>query len=230
MAQIIDENSEIRPPEHSAPLHSAADSTDVSAAEVSAGLPYFQAQRRPARPSAGSHRARLHLCRGRQLGEYAKGPRQPYQGRRALTLSIALPTARTYSAPMNRLSIRYKLDDDGSGELLATLSAGDFSGKSSAWIGEDDVREFISALGAFPIEPANEPLLQGGYWGDGHLDQVHVQLKIEPTGPRGFLRVSVDLATPGSPSQVLPCSTRSAPSFSSPMVIWSVSKRPFAHI
>lgn len=103
---------------------------------------------------------------------------------------------------MNRLSIRYKLDDDGSGELFATLSAGDFSGKSSAWIGEDDVREFISALGAFPIEPANEPLLQGGYWGDGRLDQVHVQLKIEPTGPRGFLRVSVDLATPGSPSQV----------------------------
>jgi len=39
MAQIIDENSEIQPPEHSAPPHSTADSTDVSAAGVSAGLP-----------------------------------------------------------------------------------------------------------------------------------------------------------------------------------------------
>lgn len=39
MAQIIDENSEIRPPEGSAPLHSTAASADVSAAGVSAGLP-----------------------------------------------------------------------------------------------------------------------------------------------------------------------------------------------
>lgn len=39
MAQIIDENSEIRPPEGSAPPHSTAASADVSAAGVSAGLP-----------------------------------------------------------------------------------------------------------------------------------------------------------------------------------------------
>ncbi|WP_421580721.1 tyrosine-type recombinase/integrase [Shinella sp. M31] len=39
MPQIIDENSEIHPPERSAPPHSTADSADVSAADVSAGVP-----------------------------------------------------------------------------------------------------------------------------------------------------------------------------------------------
>lgn len=38
MAQIIDENSEIHPPEHSAPPHSTAAPADVPAAGVSAGL------------------------------------------------------------------------------------------------------------------------------------------------------------------------------------------------
>jgi hypothetical protein len=115
---------------------------------------------------------------------------------------IALPVASTYPASMNQLRITYKRDDDGSGELFATLSAGDFSGKSSAWISESDVLKFISALGAFPIDPADEPLLQGGYWREGRLDQIHVRVRIEPNGPRGFLRVGVELATPIVPSQI----------------------------
>jgi integrase len=39
MAQIIDENGEIQPPEHSAPLHSTAVSAGVFATGMSAGLP-----------------------------------------------------------------------------------------------------------------------------------------------------------------------------------------------
>lgn len=97
---------------------------------------------------------------------------------------------------MNRLRLTYKPDDDGAGELFVTASAGDFAGKSSAWIGERQLRQFEAALGAFPIEAGHEPMLEGGYWREGVLDRVHVRIRIAPGGPRGLVRVGVELATP----------------------------------
>ncbi|CAN7540010.1 hypothetical protein LJR030_005526 [Rhizobium sp. LjRoot30] len=97
---------------------------------------------------------------------------------------------------MTFMRLIYKPDDDGAGELFVTAGAGDFAGKSSAWIGEKQLRQFEAALGAFPIEAGHEPMLEGGYWREGVLDRVHVRIRIAPGGPRGLVRVGVELATP----------------------------------
>jgi len=116
-------------------------------------------------------------------------------------LPIAAVFSNNWAAPMNRLLLTYKPDDNGFGELFVTVSAGDFAGKSSAWIGENHLRDFETALGAFPIETGHEPMVEGGYWRDGVLDRVHVRIGVTPGGPRGLVCVSVELATPPNPGQ-----------------------------
>ena len=97
---------------------------------------------------------------------------------------------------MKRLSISYKPEDISNGELTVTVQNEGFAGKSTAWFNIEKLRDFAEALGACPIVSGQEPVLLAGYWKDGKLDDTHVSIRIEPSGPRGKIRIKVILATP----------------------------------
>ena len=97
---------------------------------------------------------------------------------------------------MNRLTLSYNSEDSWHGELTAKVSSEGFCGQSAAWFGIEQLRAFGETLKAYPILTGQEPSLGGGFWKDDQLDQTHVSIRIEPTGPRGNLHVRVILATP----------------------------------
>lgn len=97
---------------------------------------------------------------------------------------------------MNRLVLQYNPEDIYHGEIKIKVESDGFSGHSSAWFSKNQLDQFGNALMKFPITSEAKPLLEGGFWEHGALDQTHVSICIEPAGPRGALRVIVALATP----------------------------------
>lgn len=47
-----------------------------------------------------------------------------------------------------------------------------------------------------PIQHGSEPKLEGGYWGDQGVEQVHVGLRIVPINSTGTLQVQCTFAVP----------------------------------
>lgn len=99
----------------------------------------------------------------------------------------------------SRLSLRFKDDDDGTGELFAEVEQGKFSGAGSAWFGVAELQAFGQALqDGFPLRPGKPLLLQGGYWarsGETRLEQLHLGLSVYPVGSTGAVGIRVELST-----------------------------------
>ncbi|MBC6981388.1 hypothetical protein [Caulobacter sp. 17J80-11] len=103
-----------------------------------------------------------------------------------------------YGCIMHSLTARYEPDDDGTGELLITVQ-GDYAGTGAAWFSEDQLNAFCDALERYPLDKADLPRLEGGYWDDtkrGGLKERHVGLLVAPHDALGSLSVSVSLAEP----------------------------------
>ncbi|KQW41102.1 MULTISPECIES: hypothetical protein [unclassified Ensifer] len=105
---------------------------------------------------------------------------------------------------MDGISISYAPEDAYHGKLTVSVQSMNFSGRSSAWFNLEQVSAFADALGAVPIEIGAEPVLQGGIWREGALDQTHVSLRFVPHNLTGTVRVECLLAVPllvaGAPS------------------------------
>lgn len=89
-------------------------------------------------------------------------------------------------------------DDDGTGELVAQVSAGGFAGTSSAWFHLESIAAFARRIGEFPIDFSTPPELAGGYWDEARpasLKQTHLSIRVYPVTPRGQIGVRVVLAT-----------------------------------
>jgi hypothetical protein len=97
------------------------------------------------------------------------------------------------------LRLAYLADDEWTGEIIATVTSGAFSGRGAAWFDRTNVKEtFLAGLKAFPLTSASPPVLEGGFWSKkekGKLEQCHLRITIKPHDSRGTLMVHVDVAT-----------------------------------
>ena len=95
------------------------------------------------------------------------------------------------------LTLAYRADDEWLGELIATVRAGEFSGKGSAWFDRTSVKkQFTTRLRSFPLDAADPPIIEGGFWSkekSGSLDQRHLRISIKPFNSRGTLLVHVEV-------------------------------------
>jgi hypothetical protein len=99
---------------------------------------------------------------------------------------------------VNTLRLIYRPEDEWHGELSATVESDGFSGRGSAWFGINQLREFCSLAGRFPIDGDKEPTLAGGFFeaaGDA-LQQCHLGVRLSPHNRTGSIRVTVTLGTP----------------------------------
>lgn len=99
----------------------------------------------------------------------------------------------------NNLKLSLQADDDGTGELIAEVSANGFGGKGSAWFDLQRLVAFSEELLSYPIAPEKLPKIEGGFWSKekkGILEQVHFLLKIYPIGSTGKLGAKIRVATP----------------------------------
>jgi hypothetical protein len=95
------------------------------------------------------------------------------------------------------LRVVYRSDEDGTGEIIATVKSGAFAAQGSAWFDRTHVKKtFLANLRSFPLTSANPPTIEGGFWnGRGSLDQCHLRISIRPYNTRGTLLVHVELAS-----------------------------------
>jgi hypothetical protein len=95
------------------------------------------------------------------------------------------------------LRITYRSDEDGTGQIIATVKSGAFSAQGSAWFDRANVNNtFVLSLRAYPLLSANPPTLEGGFWRrGGGLDQCHLRMVVKPYNDRGTLLVRADLAS-----------------------------------
>ncbi|WP_051272740.1 hypothetical protein [Sphingomonas phyllosphaerae] len=97
---------------------------------------------------------------------------------------------------MNLLQLRFAPEDEWHGELTADVSARGFAGRGSAWFAVEDLRRFVAALSAFPLEAQNLPSIAGGFGDRAEaLEQVHLAIAFAPHDLRGNVRATVHLAT-----------------------------------
>ncbi len=97
---------------------------------------------------------------------------------------------------MPTLRINYQPEDEWHGELHAHVEAHGFAGHGAAWFSRGDLDTFCEALGAYPLPADHPPTLQGGYWSsqDERLDEINLQIRVEPLRPTGRLVISVIVA------------------------------------
>ncbi len=96
----------------------------------------------------------------------------------------------------HELRLRFRSDDDGTGELTVRVCSNGFAGAGSAWFGTEQLERFAATLGADPL-PVPGPGLAGGFFNtaDGRLDQEHVGIDVYSVGRRGEVGVQVRLMT-----------------------------------
>jgi hypothetical protein len=95
------------------------------------------------------------------------------------------------------LRVIYRPDDDGTGEIIATVRSGAFSAQGSAWFGRD-LEIFLAGLRSYPLSSENPPMIEGGFWKSGKsgvLDQCHLRITVKPCNTRGALLVRAELAS-----------------------------------
>lgn len=95
-----------------------------------------------------------------------------------------------------KLRLTLQPDTDGTGQLFVEASSDGFAGSSSAWFDLQGLAEFAGELEAYPLPKEAAPMLEGGYWKDGVLDQCHVGLHFRQVDLRGTVGIGVRLAEP----------------------------------
>jgi hypothetical protein len=103
------------------------------------------------------------------------------------------------------LRVIYRPDEDGTGEIIATVKSGVFGAEGSAWFGRG-LKTFLTDLRCFPLTSENPPQIEGGFWNErgrelwnterASLKQCHLRICIKPYGSRGTLLVHIELASP----------------------------------
>jgi hypothetical protein len=99
----------------------------------------------------------------------------------------------------NLLRLHLEPDSDGTCELFAQLTAGEFSGAASAWFGLSELADFgRSVRDTFPLRADQRLKLEGGFWsnmGASVLEELHLGIHVYPLGDTGSIGVHVQLAT-----------------------------------
>jgi hypothetical protein len=98
----------------------------------------------------------------------------------------------------DKLLFRFLNEDDGTGKLHVRAHCNGFSGDGSAWFSTEDLKEFASALTAFPIPEENPPAIRSGFYrkdNSGEIEQEHLSLRVYPIDRTGHLGVQVRIAT-----------------------------------
>lgn len=96
--------------------------------------------------------------------------------------------------------LTYRPEDNGHGQLHATVVSPPFAGSGSAWFTRETLKhEFISALREYPLSASKPPTIAGGFagksTGPGTPDQCHLRIVVKPYDARGSLLVSVHFAS-----------------------------------
>jgi len=98
----------------------------------------------------------------------------------------------------SELQVAYQADDDGTGQIIATVT-GEFSARGAAWFNPIEVkRTFVTTLRSFPLTANNPALVEGGFGSTenpGNLEQCHLRIVVKPHDIRGTLLVHVDLSS-----------------------------------
>ena len=90
------------------------------------------------------------------------------------------------------LKIRFRDDGDGTGKLLVEAQAGGYAGKSGAYFGIEELREFAAALGRFPLPEHDGRSISGGFAETrGKPGQEHVGIDVYPVDRRGHIGIQV---------------------------------------
>ncbi|WP_339347752.1 hypothetical protein [uncultured Sphingomonas sp.] len=96
---------------------------------------------------------------------------------------------------MNLLRLHFAPEDEWHGELTAEVSARGFAGRGSAWFAVEELRQFVAALSAFPLQAQALPSITGGFGDRAEaLEQVHLAIAFAPHDLRGNVRATVQLA------------------------------------
>jgi hypothetical protein len=97
---------------------------------------------------------------------------------------------------VSTLTLTYSPEDEWHGEITAVVDSAGYIGRASAWFTVEELRSFADSLVEYPIK-AEAPLsLNGGFWEDEAIDQIHVGISVVPYDSAGGLVVALRLATP----------------------------------
>jgi len=98
------------------------------------------------------------------------------------------------------LRLTLNRDSDGTGELVAEVSADGFSGVGSAWFNLSELLAFGQLLATtYPLLPGQVYELKGGVWSSVNhntLDFACLWLRFYPVGLHGMVGCQISLATP----------------------------------
>ena len=90
------------------------------------------------------------------------------------------------------LRLEIHADDDGTADLIATVSGHGFAGNGSAWFNIEELRRFASDIAQYPLD---DPVsLAGGYWSKtspGCLETIKVSIRVYLISGRGQLGIRV---------------------------------------
>jgi hypothetical protein len=95
------------------------------------------------------------------------------------------------------LELRFLDDGDGSGKLLARVSANGFAGHGGAHFSTYEIAKFARAIAEFPLPVDPRPLLAGGFWAKDapiRLDQETLAIVVYPIDHRGHIGVKIRIA------------------------------------
>jgi hypothetical protein len=87
-----------------------------------------------------------------------------------------------------------EVGEDGIGRLTVSATASNFAGLGSAWLNKETVLEFSERLKAYPLDPAHEPSIWGGYVTEDRSG-VQISLRCYPIGVLGQIGVGIELAS-----------------------------------
>jgi hypothetical protein len=91
------------------------------------------------------------------------------------------------------LRVTYTADENGTGELIATVRSGAFSARGSGCFGRD-LEVFLANLRMYPLSSGHPPMIEGSSWeGRAGPGQCFLRISIKPYNSRGMLLAHVDL-------------------------------------
>ena len=100
---------------------------------------------------------------------------------------------------MNSLSLRFEPDPhDCVGRLFVHVGTGSFSGSRFFWAQAQDLEEFATQLGSYPLSPDDLPTIRWGY-NAAEGEDLLLFIQLSPSDRVGGVRVAVELAHPYEP-------------------------------
>lgn len=97
------------------------------------------------------------------------------------------------------LELWLETDGDGTCELFAKFSSGEFAGQGSAWFGLKQLEEKAELFGQYPLPVEHPVTIEGGFWSrekSGALSEEHLHIAAIPINARGGLALRVRVAAP----------------------------------